>query len=115
MIDIDSSVSNRMPAAMHAAGRPYTPPAWMAVGLRGLARMTEEEREIAVENIEALVHSAYGNGRTAAMRGPEARDRARDVLIRLGWAEPLIFARVSPDELIARMRAEIAAAGLDPR
>jgi len=48
------------------------------------------------------------------MPGPGARNRARDVLIRLGWAEPAIFARVSPDDLISRMRSAIAA-GLDPR
>lgn len=114
MIDINMNVSDRMPAALRAAGPAYSPPAWMAVGLRGLARMTDEEREIAIENIEALVHTAYGNGPTAAMRGPGARDRARDVLIRLGWAEPVLFARVAPDELVARMRAAITAAGLDP-
>ena len=115
MIDVDTNVSSRIPTALHASGRAYSPPAWMAVGLRGLARMTDEEREIAVENIEALVQTAYGNGPTAAMRGPGARDRARDVLIRLGWAEPAIFARVSPDDVISRMRSAIAAAGLDPR
>ena len=115
MIDIDTNVSHRIPTALHAAARSFSPPAWMAVGLRGLARMTDEEREIAVENIEALVQTAYGNGPTAAMRGPGARDRARDVLIRLGWAEPAIFARVSPDDLMSRMRNAIVAAGLDPR
>jgi len=115
MIDVDTNVSDRIPAGLHAAGRAPAPPAWMAVGLRGLARMTNEEREIAVENIEALVHTAYGNGPTAVMRGAGARARARDVLIRLGWAEPAIFARVSPDDLIVRMRAAIADAGLDPR
>jgi hypothetical protein len=114
MIDVDTNVANRMPTALHAAGT-YSPPAWMAVGLRGLARMTEDEREIAVENIEALVHTAYGNGPTMAMRGPGTRDRARDVLIRLGWAEPAIFTRVAPDDLLTRMRAAIAAAGLAPR
>ena len=68
-----------------------------------------------LENVEALVHNAYGKSPTAAMRGPGARERARDVLIRLGWAEPIISARVSPDEIISRMRSAIAAAGLDPR
>jgi hypothetical protein len=114
MIGVNTNVSDRTPAALHVAGRTDSPPAWMAVGLRGLARMTDEEREITVENVEALVHTAYGNGPTVAMRGPGARDRARDVLIRLGWAEPIIFARVSPDEIIGRMRAAITAAGLDP-
>jgi hypothetical protein len=115
MIDVDMNLANRVPTALHAAGTAFSPPAWMAVGLRGLARMTVEEREIAVDNIEALVHTAYGNGPTAAMRGPGARDRARDVLVRLGWAEPVIFTRVAPDDLLTRMRAAIAAAGLDPR
>src|SRR5215207_7922885 len=86
MIDVDWNVSSRIPTALHASGRAYSPPTWMAVGLRGLARMTDEELEIAVDNIEALVQTAYGNGPTAAMRDPGARDRARDVLIRLGWA-----------------------------
>jgi hypothetical protein len=86
----------------------------MEVGLRGIARRTEEEREIAVEHGEALIHTAYGKGPTAARRGPGARERARDVLIRLGWAEPIMFACVSPDELISRMRSAIAT-GLDPR
>jgi hypothetical protein len=115
MINVDTNGSDRFPTALHATGRASSPPAWMEVGLRGLARMTAEEREIAVENIEALVRTAYGNGPTLAMRGPGARERARDVLVRLGWSEPIIFARVAPDELIARMRAAIAAAGLDPR
>lgn len=114
MIDVNMSATDRIPTALHATGRTFSPPAWMEVGLRGLARMTVEERAIAVDNIVALVHTAYGNGPTVAMRGPGARDRARDVLVRLGWAEPIIFARVSPDELIHRMRAAITAAGLAP-
>jgi len=84
----------------------------MAVGLRGLARMSPEERSIAVENIEALVLTAYGDGPTAAMRGPDARERARDVLIRLGWAEPGIFLRAPAADVLARLRREIARSGL---
>lgn len=106
-------VASRAPAS--AAGTPGgsgSPPAWMAVGLRGLARMSPEERLIAVENIEALVLTAYGDGPTAAMRGPDARGRSRDVLIRLGWAEPGIFLRAPAADVLARLRAEIIRSGL---
>lgn len=88
------------------------PPAWMAIGLRGLARMSADERRIAVQNIEALVRAAYGDGPTPALRGPGAQERARDVLVRLGWAAPGMFARVTAADIFARLRTEIAAAGL---
>lgn len=89
-----------------------SPPAWMAVGLHGLARMSPEDRLIAVANIEALILAAYGDGPTPALRGPGAKERARDVLVRLGWAEPGIFLRAPAADVLARIRTEIAAAGL---
>ncbi len=89
-----------------------TPPAWMAVGLSGLARMSPKERLIAVENIEALVLAAYGEGPTPALCGPGAQERSRDVLIRLGWAEPGIFLRAPVADVLARLRIEIARSGL---
>ncbi len=112
MVDVEVNPIDRIPY-MRRAGEPVgSPPAWMEMGLRGLARMSPEEREIAVENIEALVFAAYGDGPTPALRVPGARERARDVLIRLGWAEPRLFARAPAAEVVARLRTEIAAAGL---
>ncbi len=112
MVDVELQPIDRIPY-MRRAGEPAgSPPAWMAMGLRGLARMSPDERQIAIDNIEALVFAAYGDGPTPALRVPGARERARDVLIRLGWAEPGIFARARAGEVVARLRTEIEAAGL---
>lgn len=89
-------------------------PPWMASSIGRLARLSLVDRRAAVGTIEAVVHSAYGVGRSGALAGPDGAEVARVLLAQNGWATSAEMARDSANTVVGRIRAAIDAAGLHP-